>query len=90
MWPDTGEPPSLVKSLLLSKNSVNPGNAHRTLLRLNDDVVSLLEAIEVILVHRDVLKAPAVPPGGDNQAAAARERASGNLSDDGCGNANGA
>ena len=44
---------------LLAKNSVDPGNAELALLRLNDNVVALLEAIEVILIHGDMFKAAA-------------------------------
>src|ERR1700733_7347032 len=75
---------------LLPKNSIDPGNAELALLRLNDDVVALLEAIEVILIHGDMLKAPPVLPRGNDEAAAARERARGNFSDDGRRHANGA
>src|ERR1700691_5834000 len=79
-----------MRNLLLPKNSVYPGNTEFALLRLNEDVVALLETIEVILVHGNMFKAAAVAPRGDDQAATARKRADGNLSDDRGGNADGA
>src|ERR1700688_4423939 len=74
----------------LSKHSVDPGNADRAFLRLNDNIVALLEAIEVVLIHGDMFKAPPVSPRGNDKAPAARKRACGHFSDDGRGNADGA
>src|SRR6202162_5056605 len=78
------------RNSLLAKHSVDPGNIEFAFLRLNDNVVALLETIEVILIDGDMFKGPAISPGSDDEAAAARERARGNFSDDGCGNADGA
>src|ERR1700692_3770143 len=69
------------RNFLLAKHSVDPGNPNSALLRLNDNVVALLEAIKIILIDRDMLKGTPVSPGSDNQAAAARERARRNFSD---------
>jgi hypothetical protein len=56
---------------------------------LHDDVVALLEAIEIILVDGDMFNWSSISPGGDDQAAAARERARGHFTDNRGGNANG-
>src|SRR5580700_10848829 len=76
--------------VLLPKHPVDPGNAELALLRLNYNVVALLKTVEVILIDGDMLKAPTISPRRNDEAAAARERARGNFSND-CGrHANGA
>src|ERR1700688_4463016 len=80
----------IARNLLLAKDSVDPGNTEFALLRLNDNVVALLEAIEVILIDGDMFKGPPISPGSDDEAPTARKRARGNFSHDGCGNADGA
>jgi len=68
MWPITRDP-SRAKSLtVLAKNSVDPGNTDGALLRLNDNVVALLEAIEVILIHGDRFKPLLLTPRGESEA----------------------
>ena len=59
--------PLATRNPLLAIDTVHPGNSQRALLRLNDNVVSLLEAIVVILIHRDPFNSLSAAPGGDHQ-----------------------
>src|SRR5882762_3335059 len=61
------------RNALRAVYTADPGKAKGPLLRLNNDIVSPLEAIVVILIHRDAFDPPSAAPGRNHQAAAARQ-----------------
>src|SRR6266446_6136537 len=70
--------------------TADPGKAKGPLLRLNNDIVSPLEAIVVILIHRDAFDPPSAAPRRNHQAAAARQTIRGEFPHNSSGNTNGA
>jgi len=61
------------RNALRAVYTADPGKAKGPLLRLNNDIVSPLESIVVILIHRDAFDPPSAAPGRNHQAAAARQ-----------------
>src|SRR5712691_4927388 len=74
--PDTSRTPApqnRPRNRLRAVHTVDPGKSKGAFLCLDDNVISSLEAIVVILVHSDMLDPPPAAPRSDQQAAAARQ-----------------
>src|SRR6266404_3015425 len=78
------------RNALRAVYTADPGKAKGPLLRLNNDIVSPLEAIVVILIHRDAFDPPSATPRRNHQAAAARQTIRGEFPNNSSGNTNGA
>src|SRR6267143_6894408 len=78
------------RNALRAVYTADPGKSKGPLLRLNNDIVSPLETIVVILIHRDAFDPPSAAPRRNHQAAAARQTIRGEFPHNSSGNTNGA